>query len=119
MDEHLQHFQESDLFEKKEDDDPKQTPQIGKIQTKDLFSSSTNEDKGFVFIIKMIHSVTFSRCKVLQAFSSTKKDENTKPFPRLRRNTKTTGTVDCLNYMLTSRRKRWFMIILPENIINK
>ena len=44
------HFQEADLFEKREAEDPKQTPQIGKIQTKDLFSSGTNEDKGFTFI---------------------------------------------------------------------
>ena len=65
IDEHPPHFQESDLFEKREEDDSKQTLQIGKIQTKDLFSSSTNEEKGFIFIIKMIHSVTFSRCKVL------------------------------------------------------
>ena len=102
--EHPPHFQESDLFEKREEDDPKQTPQIGKIQTKDLFSSSTNEDKGFIFIFKICHSVTLFRCKVLQAYCSTQKDENTKSFPRIRRNTKTTGTVDCLNYVPTSRR---------------
>ena len=85
------------MFEKREEDDPKQTPQIGKIQTKDLFSSGANEDKGSIFVIKMIHSVTFSRCKVLQAFYSAKKDENTKPFPRIRGNAKIPGTVDCLN----------------------
>ena len=91
------HFQESDLFEKREEDDPKQTPQIGKIQTKDLFSSSANEDKGSIFVIKMILSVTFFRCKVLQAFYSAEKDENTKPFPRIRGSAKISGTVDCLN----------------------
>ena len=50
IDEHPPHFKESDLFEKREEDDSKQTLQIGKIQTKDLFSSSSNEEKGFIFI---------------------------------------------------------------------
>ena len=90
---------------------------LEKFKQKIFLAAGLMKTKVLYLLSRWFHSVTFSRCKVLQAFYSTKKDENTKPFPRIRRNAKIPGTVDCLNYMLTSRRNRKFMIILPENRI--
>ena len=77
-------IQESDLFEKKEEDNQKHSPQIGKLKTKELFNEST-EGKGiielFIFRYRIILILFSIDVKFYKPSIQPKKMKIQNPFP--------------------------------------